>query len=103
MRDILFITVDSLRADHLGSYGYGRETSSFLDSLGESGYRYRNSFAHAGTTRSSFPAIPKLEPTAAPEPAAATVMALFDAGFFFGLKSLEQFSQEVFKLPIFSI
>ncbi|MFC1853683.1 sulfatase-like hydrolase/transferase, partial [candidate division CSSED10-310 bacterium] len=29
--NILFITIDALRADHLGSYGYPRHTSPFLD------------------------------------------------------------------------
>jgi arylsulfatase A-like enzyme len=57
MRDILFVTVDSLRADHVGAYGYNRETSPYLDSLAESGYRFTNGFAHAGMTRASFPAI----------------------------------------------
>jgi arylsulfatase A-like enzyme len=35
MRNIILIVVDTLRADHLGCYGYGRPTSPFLDSLAE--------------------------------------------------------------------
>ena len=31
--DIILITVDALRADHLGVYGYGRPTSPNLDAL----------------------------------------------------------------------
>ena len=33
MRNIVLIVVDTLRADHLGCYGYHRPTSPFLDSL----------------------------------------------------------------------
>ncbi len=33
MRNIVLIVVDTLRADHLGCYGYERPTSPFLDSL----------------------------------------------------------------------
>jgi arylsulfatase A-like enzyme len=33
MRNIVLIVVDTLRADHLGCYGYQRPTSPFLDSL----------------------------------------------------------------------
>ena len=31
-RGYIVISIDTLRADHLGSYGYGRPTSPFLDS-----------------------------------------------------------------------
>ncbi|MCK5408335.1 MAG: sulfatase-like hydrolase/transferase, partial [Candidatus Krumholzibacteria bacterium] len=33
MRNIVLIVVDTLRADHLGCYGYKRPTSPFLDEL----------------------------------------------------------------------
>jgi len=33
MRNIVLIVIDTLRADHLGCYGYDRPTSPFLDSL----------------------------------------------------------------------
>jgi glucan phosphoethanolaminetransferase (alkaline phosphatase superfamily) len=32
-RNVVLIIVDALRADHLSAYGYGRETSPFIDSL----------------------------------------------------------------------
>lgn len=35
MRNIIFIVIDTLRADHLGCYAYPRVTSPFLDSLAE--------------------------------------------------------------------
>ncbi len=57
MRDVLLITVDSLRADHLSSYGYDRETTPFVDRLAANGHRFTNAFAHACATRASFPSI----------------------------------------------
>ncbi len=38
--NIILISIDSLRADHLSSYGYSRETSPILDSLASSGVLY---------------------------------------------------------------
>jgi len=35
--NVVLVIVDTLRADHLGCYGYGRNTSPGLDSLAESG------------------------------------------------------------------
>jgi arylsulfatase A-like enzyme len=40
--DIVLVSIDTLRADHLGSYGYERPTSPFLDSLATAGARYTN-------------------------------------------------------------
>lgn len=42
-RDILLLTVDALRADHLSSYGYSRPTTPNIDRLAAGGVR----FAHA--------------------------------------------------------
>jgi hypothetical protein len=38
--DIVLLTVDALRADHLGAYGYPRPTSPNLDLLARSGVRF---------------------------------------------------------------
>jgi arylsulfatase A-like enzyme len=38
--DIVLVSIDTLRADHLSCYGYGRETSPFIDSLAASGVRF---------------------------------------------------------------
>jgi arylsulfatase A-like enzyme len=46
--NILFVSIDSLRADHLGCYGYERDTSPFIDSLAARGAR----FEHAVSTTS---------------------------------------------------
>ena len=39
VKNIVLIVVDTLRADRLGCYGYGRETSSHLDALAAAGWR----------------------------------------------------------------
>jgi len=51
--NIVFITVDTLRADHLGSYGYGRMTSPAIDKLGSSGVLFENAYAQSSWTRPS--------------------------------------------------
>lgn len=57
MRNVLLITVDSLRADHVGCYGHSRETTPAIDRLAAEGHRFENAFAHACATRTSFPSI----------------------------------------------
>jgi arylsulfatase A-like enzyme len=51
------ILVDTLRADHLGCYGYGRKTSPHIDALAADGIVFENGWAHAPSTRYSMPAI----------------------------------------------
>jgi arylsulfatase A-like enzyme len=48
--NILLITVDSLRADHLGCYGHTRDTSPRIDRLAADGVLYRNAIAQASWT-----------------------------------------------------
>jgi arylsulfatase A-like enzyme len=57
MRSVLLITIDSLRADHLSSYGYERETTPHIDGVGADGHLLEQAFAHGPTTRKSFPTI----------------------------------------------
>jgi len=42
---ILYIDIDSLRADHLGCYGYKRNTSPNIDKIAAEGIRFSNCFA----------------------------------------------------------
>ncbi|MFB6227709.1 MAG: sulfatase [Halobacteriales archaeon] len=42
---ILYVDCDSLRADHLGCYGYDRETSPTIDGLAADGRRFTNVYA----------------------------------------------------------
>ncbi len=55
--NILLLTIDTLRADHLGAYGYQRVTSPALDRLAAEGTVFENAWAHAPSTRYSIPAI----------------------------------------------
>ena len=41
-RGYILISIDTLRADHLGCYGYPKETSPFLDSLSEEALLFEN-------------------------------------------------------------
>ena len=51
--NILLISVDTLRADHLSSYGYERETSPFIDSLAAEGIRFDHAYATSSWTTPS--------------------------------------------------
>ncbi len=51
--NVVFVTVDTLRADHLGAYGYPRPTSPFLDSVAAAGARFSDVVAPAAWTKPS--------------------------------------------------
>jgi len=51
--NVILITVDTLRADHLGVYGYRRNTSPHLDRFAKEGILFRQAFAHAPSTNPS--------------------------------------------------
>lgn len=55
--NVLFLTIDTVRADHLGAYGYERPTSPNLDAVATDGALFVNGWAHAPSTRYSIPAI----------------------------------------------
>lgn len=57
MKDVLLITIDSLRADHISGQGYNRETTPVIDEFAASGHTFTQAFAHACSTRPSFPSI----------------------------------------------
>jgi arylsulfatase A-like enzyme len=42
--DILLVSVDALRADHLGAYGYARATTPNLDALAAQGARFEHAY-----------------------------------------------------------
>jgi len=49
--DIALISIDALRADALGCYGYGRDTTPFLDRLAGRGVVFRNCVSTSSWTR----------------------------------------------------
>ena len=51
--NVLFILIDTLRADRLGTYGYRRETSPSIDYLSDSGIRFTRHLAQSSWTKSS--------------------------------------------------
>ncbi len=51
-RDIVLISVDALRADHLGAYGYARKTTPELDALAREGVVFEA--AYAATPHTSY-------------------------------------------------
>lgn len=55
--NVLLITIDTLRADHLSAYGYERKTSPHIDRVAREGALFANAWAHAPSTRYSIPAI----------------------------------------------
>ena len=55
--NVLLITTDTTRADHLGAYGYPEPTSPVLDALASEGVRFDRAFAHAPVTLPSHTSI----------------------------------------------
>lgn len=55
--NILFLSIDAVRADHVSAYGYGRKTTPTIDAIAAKGVLFENAWAHAPSTRYSIPAI----------------------------------------------
>jgi choline-sulfatase len=55
--NVLLITIDTLRADRLGSYGYADARTPVLDGLARQGVRFADATAHAPLTHPSHAAI----------------------------------------------
>jgi arylsulfatase A-like enzyme len=52
--NVLLITIDTLRADHMGAYGYHRPTSPRLDALARRGVVFDQAYTYWPKTRGSF-------------------------------------------------
>ena len=48
--NVILISIDTLRADHLGCYGYERETSPHIDALASDGVTFLNTYASSPWT-----------------------------------------------------
>lgn len=55
--DVVLITVDALRADHLGSYGYERAVSPNIDALAARGVRFEHAYTQAPHTSFSLASV----------------------------------------------
>jgi arylsulfatase A-like enzyme len=48
--NVILISIDTLRADHLGAYGYERNTSPYLDKFARENILFKNHISTVGTT-----------------------------------------------------
>jgi len=55
MRNTILVTVDSLRADHCGYWGYERDTTPTLDRMAEEGLTFTNAVSPGPSTPESMP------------------------------------------------
>ena len=77
--NLLFITIDACRADHLSAYGYARPTTPALDRLASEGIRFTRAYTNAPMTVPSLSQI--LTSRYFPTQASPTLMSsLFAAG-----------------------
>jgi arylsulfatase A-like enzyme len=49
--NVILIVIDTLRADHLGCYGYQRNTSPVIDGLAKEGIIFKNTLAQSSWTK----------------------------------------------------
>jgi arylsulfatase len=57
IRRVLLVTLDTLRADHMGCYGYPRPVTPFMDRLAREGMFFRRAFAPSSVTLPSHASI----------------------------------------------
>ena len=57
MMNVLLVTIDTLRADHLGTYGYRRATSPRIDSFARGAVVFEDAYTFWPKTRGSFVAM----------------------------------------------
>jgi len=55
--NVILLTVDCLRCDHLGCYGYFRDTSPNINNLASKGALFLEAISNGGATSYSFPSI----------------------------------------------
>jgi len=48
--NLLFVSLDTVRADHVGCYGYGRPTTPVIDALAADGHRFDSAYTVMATT-----------------------------------------------------
>jgi len=55
--NVILLSADALRADHLSCYGYHRDTSPVLDELAAESIRFTNAYSASSHTREAVPAL----------------------------------------------
>lgn len=56
-QNVILLTIDCLRADHLGCLGYSKKVSPNIDDLAKNGVLFSQAISNGGNTMSSFPSI----------------------------------------------
>jgi arylsulfatase len=56
-QNVILLSADALRADHLSCYGYHRETSPVLDEFAAESIRFENAYSASSHTREAVPAL----------------------------------------------
>lgn len=56
-RNIVLLSIDALRVDHLSCYEYEDNTTPHIDTLAEDGIRFTNAFSASSHTREAVPAL----------------------------------------------
>ena len=85
--NVILISIDDLRSDHLGCYGYHRETSPTIDRLARQGVRFVNAFtaapwtlpSHMSMLTSLYPSEHRINPIVSVRREGATLPVLDDA------------------------
>lgn len=57
IENIILLSADALRADHLSCYGYHRNTSPRIDLLSENSIRFENAYSASSHTREAIPSL----------------------------------------------
>jgi len=57
VKNIILISVDTLRADHLSCYGYDRQTSPHIDKFANKGFLFYNTISQAAASLSAYSSI----------------------------------------------
>ena len=55
--NVILLSIDALRADHLGAHGYERETTPFLDEFAEQEIEFKTAISASSHTREAVPAL----------------------------------------------
>lgn len=55
--NIVILSVDALRRDHVSCYGYERDTTPFIDSLASKGIKFENAWSTSTHTREAVPSM----------------------------------------------
>ena len=80
--NIVLVTIDALRADHLGAYGYRRPTSPAIDAFAAAATRFAWALTPCPATRCAIPALLTSRLPSAADPQAPTLAGVLrDAGW----------------------